>query len=132
MTAFCTRKRHICWSNTSNIGLLDRGKLSKSQRESCIVKTTSKKKNGKATFSGNKFLKGTQPATQFLQNLCVDQLLLPNAVNIDARGKAAQVLPHSFWVESSPLLAHLLPNFGEASRTYSTRCPAAICQDGAG
>lgn len=69
LLALSTRKRHICWSNTSKIGVLDRGKLSKSQRESCIVKTTSKKrKNGKTTYSGNRFLKGTQPATQFLKN----------------------------------------------------------------
>ena len=58
------RKRHICWSNTSQIGRLDRGKLSKAMRESCIVKTTKKvNKNGKITFSGNKFLKQTQPVT---------------------------------------------------------------------
>ncbi|CAK8988995.1 unnamed protein product [Durusdinium trenchii] len=57
-----TPKRHICWSNTSQIGRLDRGKLSKAMRESCIVKTTKKvNKNGKITFSGNKFLKQTQP-----------------------------------------------------------------------
>ena len=112
--------------------MLDRGKLSKSQRESCIVKTTTKKKkNGKATFSGNKFLKGTQPATQLLQNLCVDQASFPNALtlNIDVCGKAAKVVPHSFWAQNSPLLAHLLRKCGEASRTYSRRCPAAVYED---
>ena len=61
------RKRHICWSNSSEIGLLDRGKLRKSQREGCIVKTTTKKvKNGKVSYSGTRFLKGTQSATQFI------------------------------------------------------------------
>ena len=54
------RKRHKAWSNCWMVTLLNRGVLSK-KREKCIVKTTQKKvKDGKASFSGNRFLKGTQ------------------------------------------------------------------------
>ena len=42
---FCwTRKRHIAWCNSRRISLLDRGRLLKEQRDSCIVKSTVKKK----------------------------------------------------------------------------------------
>jgi hypothetical protein len=47
------------------VTLLNRGVLSKKEREKCIVKTTQKKvKDGKASFSGNRFLKGTQLETE--------------------------------------------------------------------
>ena len=53
------RKRHRAWANTMHINLLDRAKLSKAQRESCIVKTM--KKNGnKTVYNGNCHLKQTQ------------------------------------------------------------------------
>ena len=57
------RKRHRGWSNSSAIGALDRGFLRKKARDSCVVKTTTKKKraDGKRTYSGNRWLKGTQP-----------------------------------------------------------------------
>ena len=55
------RKRHKTWSNCWMVTLLNRGVLSKKEREKCIVKTTQKKvKDGKTSFSGNRFLKGTQ------------------------------------------------------------------------
>lgn len=55
------RKRHKAWSNCWMVTLLNRGVLSKKKREKCIVKTTQKKvKDGKTSFSGNRFLKGTQ------------------------------------------------------------------------
>ena len=47
------------------VTLLNRGVLSKKEREKCIVKTTKKKvKDGKSSFSGNRFLKGTQLETE--------------------------------------------------------------------
>jgi hypothetical protein len=57
------RKRHRGWSNSSGIGALDRGFLRKKARDSCVVKTTTKKRraDGKRTYSGNRWLKGTQP-----------------------------------------------------------------------
>ena len=57
-----TPKRHRAWSNSAKIGLLDRGRLSKAQQEKCIVKTTKRKvgQKGKVSFSGNRYLKGTQ------------------------------------------------------------------------
>ena len=57
-----TPKRHRAWSNSPKVGLLDRGRLSKVERERCIVKTTDRKINrqGKKSFAGNRFLKGTQ------------------------------------------------------------------------
>ena len=41
---------------------MDRGRLLKEQRESCIVKSTIKKKkaDGTISYTGNRFLKGTQ------------------------------------------------------------------------
>lgn len=73
MLSFCTlefevyvfeqvRKRHIAWSNCRKINFLDRGKLLKQQRDSCIVKSTVKKKkaDGSYSYSGNKHLKSTQ------------------------------------------------------------------------
>ena len=59
----CTgpRKRHIAWSNSRAICKLDRGRLTRHQREACLVKPTDKKVvNGKVVYTGNKFLKSTQ------------------------------------------------------------------------
>ena len=60
------RKRHKAWANTPRIVLLDRGKLSKQQRDACVVKTTVKtrKADGSYWYSGNRFLKQTQPTPQ--------------------------------------------------------------------
>jgi hypothetical protein len=50
--------------------MLCRGVLKKADREKCIVKTTKKTmKDGRATYSGNKFLKHTQSEPQFLKVL---------------------------------------------------------------
>lgn len=58
-----TPKRHRAWSNTCAVGVLDRGRLSRAQREGCKVETTTKtvSRHGKKGYCGNKFLKGTQP-----------------------------------------------------------------------
>ena len=60
--SFSTRKRHIAWCNSRRIGFLDRGRLLKEQRASCIVKSAIKKtkSDGKVSYTGSKFLKGTQ------------------------------------------------------------------------
>ena len=57
-----TPKRHRAWGNTRSLGLLDHGRLSKLERDRCIVKTSNKhtKPDGKRAYCGNKFLKGTQ------------------------------------------------------------------------
>lgn len=59
-----TPKRHICWANSKKIGALDRGCLTKDQREeirrtgvkSAKVKTN---KKGKKSFSGTSSLRAT-------------------------------------------------------------------------
>lgn len=57
-----TPKRHKAWSNSPVVALLNRGVLTKKERETCKVQTTNKKwKNGKWAFSGNRHLKKTQP-----------------------------------------------------------------------
>ena len=67
------RKRHRAWSNSEAIGLLDRGFLQKKAREKCVVKTATKKKtkSGKVSYSGTKWLKGTQCRPQLLGFACV-------------------------------------------------------------
>ena len=66
------RKRHRAWSNSEAIGLLDRGFLQKKAREKCVVKTATKKKtkSGKVSYSGTKWLKGTQCRPQLLGFAC--------------------------------------------------------------
>ena len=65
-----TPKRHRAWSNSMEIGVLNRGVLTKKQRDSCPVKTTDRRvkldATGKSntTWSGNKNLKKTQPRPQ--------------------------------------------------------------------
>ncbi|CAL1165837.1 unnamed protein product, partial [Cladocopium goreaui] len=59
-----TAKRHICWSNTRKVGALDRGTLTKSQREEIRksgVKSATTKVNrkGKKSYTGTQFLRGT-------------------------------------------------------------------------
>ncbi len=55
------RKRHKAFSNSEAIAGFNRGTLTKKDREKCIIKTTKKVfKNGRWSFSGNRFLKGTQ------------------------------------------------------------------------
>ena len=59
-----TAKRHICWSNTRKVGALDRGTLTKVQREeirSSGVRTATTKVNGKGkkSYTGTQFLRGT-------------------------------------------------------------------------
>ena len=63
-----TPKRHRAWSNTSRISILDKGKLTKREMASCVVRTTTrvKSKAGKTYFQGNKHLKQTQPEPQQL------------------------------------------------------------------
>lgn len=56
-----TPKRHKAWSNSPAVALLNRGVLTKKQREACKVQTTNKKwKDGKWAFSGNRHSKRTQ------------------------------------------------------------------------
>ena len=65
-----TPKRHRAWSNSMEIGVLNRGVLTKKQRDSCPVKTTDRRVKldatgkSKTTWSGNKNLKKTQPRPQ--------------------------------------------------------------------
>ena len=60
-----TPKQHRAWSNSQGIAVLNRGKLTRQQRESCHVRTAVKKKKGnKTTYTGTKHLKMTQPMTQ--------------------------------------------------------------------
>ena len=65
-----TPKRHRCWTNSPQAAVLDRGRLSKQQRDSCKVKTVNKKvikdPNGKTkvSYSGNRNLKATQLEAQ--------------------------------------------------------------------
>ena len=59
-----TPKRHICWSNTPKIGRLDKGVLTKHQREEIRkmgVKsaTTKVNKKGGKSYSGTSALRGT-------------------------------------------------------------------------
>ena len=51
------------WCNASAILGINKGWLSKAQRQSCTVQTANKKRkaDGKVVYSGNRFLKGTQP-----------------------------------------------------------------------
>ena len=70
------RKRHKAWSNCSLVSMLCRGVLKKADREKCIVKTTKKTvKDGRTTYSGNKFLKHTQSEPQFLKVLTRKKVL---------------------------------------------------------
>ncbi|CAK9055488.1 unnamed protein product, partial [Durusdinium trenchii] len=56
-----TPKRHRAWSNSPQIGILDRGRLTKAHRKGCIKSTNRKvKTDGKISYSGNRWLKGTQ------------------------------------------------------------------------
>ena len=49
--------------------------MRKAQRDSCVVRTTRKKiKNGRATYSGTKFLKGTQCNAQLWKMQCSAKL----------------------------------------------------------
>ena len=67
------RKRHRAWSNSEAIGLLDRGFLRKKAREKCVIKTATRKKtkSGKVSYSGTKWLKGTQCWPQLFGFACV-------------------------------------------------------------
>ncbi len=67
----CTPKRHICWSNSPKIGGLDKGCLTKAQREE--IRLTGIKsakvrvnKKGKKTYSGTSRLRGTGCRAQCL------------------------------------------------------------------
>lgn len=51
------------WCNASAILGINKGRLLKAERQSCTVQTVTKKRkaDGKVVYSGNRFLKGTQP-----------------------------------------------------------------------
>ena len=69
-----TPKRHRAWSNSKEISVLNRGVLTKKERDACPVKTTDRSVkvdasgNLKTTWSGNKHLKKTQPRPQLPVN----------------------------------------------------------------
>lgn len=58
-----TPKRHICWANCRKVGGLDKGKLSKEQRQEIawtgVKSATSKVRKGRMTYSGTPQLRAT-------------------------------------------------------------------------
>lgn len=120
----CIRKRHRAWANTKYIWLLDKGCLKKTQRDSCIVKTTNKKKNGqKKSYSGNKHLK----ATQCLVLLSVDQddPKKPSMHVLQWMFFWCQVLSNCFWTPCSAVPSYLLAISSWQTSTCSSDFSAA-------
>lgn len=95
------RKRHKAWSNTVVVKWLNRGILTKAQRESCVVTTVNKKKVGnKVSYSGNKHLKKTQsyPIAFGLKILRLLPHFFPaDVVEIDGAGEAPLVFHMQPW-----------------------------------
>lgn len=92
-----TPKRHKGFGNVRSLGVLDKGKLTRERRESCIVKSTKRiEKDGKKQWSGNRHLKSTQPGPQ------------PDDDNSQMEMFGGlEVLPHSFRALRAAVLAEL-------------------------
>lgn len=109
-----SRKRHKAWSNSPEVRFLNRGKLTKEQRESCVVTTTTKKKVGnKTTYAGNKFLKGTQSypiafglrMLRLLPRLCLTAAGQPVVAAADAPSVFFETPWGDCWPEANVLQA---------------------------